>query len=89
MSRRQVEGIAMTSTTARSAIEAGGLDRLLPSWSIHGALSAAAVCSPSKAAIQFLRTGEPGREAETIPYHEFFNTIERAAALFQEASDGP
>ncbi|MBV8550739.1 MAG: AMP-binding protein [Acidobacteriaceae bacterium] len=85
----QVERIAMTSATARSAIEAGGLDRLLPSWSIHGALSAAAACSPNKAAIRFLRTGKPGEEAETTTYHEFLNSIERAAGLFQEASDGP
>jgi fatty-acyl-CoA synthase len=86
---RQVERIAMTSATARSAIEAGGLDRLLTSWSIHGALSAAAGCSPSKAAIQFLRTGEAGQGAETITYHEFLSSVELAAGLFQEASDGP
>jgi fatty-acyl-CoA synthase len=89
MARRQVERIAMTSEAARSAIESGGLDRLLPSWSIHGALSAAAACSPSKAAIRFLRTGEPGEAAETITYHEFLSSVEQAAALFQEASDEP
>jgi fatty-acyl-CoA synthase len=88
MARRQVERIAMNSAATRSVIESGGPDRLLPSWSIHGALSAAAACSPSKAAVQFLRTGEPGEAAETITYREFLSSVELAAGLFQEASDG-
>jgi fatty-acyl-CoA synthase len=79
----------MTSAATRNAIERGGSDRLLSSWSIHGALSAAASCSPNKAAIRFLRTAESGQEAETITYHELLSSIERAAGLFQEASDGP
>jgi fatty-acyl-CoA synthase len=79
----------MTSAAARNEIESGGFDRLLPSWSIHRALSAAAACSPRKAAIQFLRTGEPGDAVETTTYQELLRAVEAAACLFQEVSGGP
>ena len=81
--------IPLSGVEARAAIEREGLDRLLPAWSIRGALAATAAIEPDKAAISFLRDAGAPDLVDTLSYRSFFGRVETAASLFREVSQGP
>jgi fatty-acyl-CoA synthase len=81
--------VALTDVEARGAIERQGLDRLMPAWSIRGALAAAAAIEPEKTAISVLRDASAPDLVETISYRSFIGSVETAASLFRAVSQGP
>ena len=81
--------IALSGVEARRAIEREGLARLMPAWSIRGALASAASIEPEKTAISFVRDAGANDQVETITYRALIGSVETAASLFRTVSDGP
>ena len=81
--------IALSGVEARRAIEREGLARLMPAWSIRGALASAASIEQEKAAINFVRDAGASDQVETITYRALIGRVETAARLFRTVSDGP
>src|SRR5436189_6251472 len=81
--------IALSGAEARRAIEHEGLARLMPAWSIRGALASAASIEPEKAAIKFVRDAGASDQVETITYRALIGRVETAASVFRAGSDGP
>jgi fatty-acyl-CoA synthase len=81
--------IPLTGVEARRAIEREGLARLMPAWSIRGALASAASIEPEKAAINFVRDAGAIDRLETITYRALLGRVETAASLFRTVSNGP
>jgi fatty-acyl-CoA synthase len=81
--------IALSGVEARRAIEEEGLARLLPAWSIRGALASAASLEPEKPAIRFVRDAGAIDQVDTISYRALIGSVETAASLFRAVSDGP
>ena len=80
--------IALSGVEARRA-RREGLARLMPAWSIRGALASAASIEPEKAAINFVRDAGASDQVETITYRALIGRVETAASLFRSVSDGP
>src|SRR5688572_932251 len=81
--------IALSGVEARRAIEREGLARLMPAWSIRGALASAASIEREKPAINFVRDAGASDQVETITYGALAGRVETAARLFRTVSDGP
>ena len=81
--------VPLTGVEARRAIEREGLGRLMPAWSIRGALASAASIEPEKAAITFVRDAGASDQVETITYRALIGRVETAASLFRTVSNGP
>ena len=81
--------IALSGVEARRAIEREGLARLMPAWSIRGALASAASIEREKVAINFVRDAGANDQVETITYRALIGRVETAASLFRTVSDGP
>src|SRR4249919_334283 len=81
--------IALSGVEARRSIEREGLARLMPAWSIRGALASAASIEPEKTAISFVRDGGAIDQVDTITYRSLIGSVETAASLFRTVSDGP
>ena len=81
--------IPLSGVEARRAIEREGLARLMPAWSIRGALASAASIEPEKTAISFVRDAGANDQVETITYRALIDSVETAASLFRTVSDGP
>lgn len=82
--------IAITGRAARDAVEAAGIDGLLPAWTYHACLRLAAAAAPDKPANIFLPDAEPDTAPRTLSYAELLSLIERAANLFRaRAGDAP
>jgi fatty-acyl-CoA synthase len=88
-STSDIRRIALNGVAARRAIEQEGLARLMPAWSIRGALTAAASIEPEKIAISFVRDAGASDQVETITYRALIDRLSTAASLFRTVSDGP
>ena len=81
--------IALSDVEARNAIEQVGLERLMPHWSIRGALAAAAAIEPEKTALSLLENAATPERVDTITYRTLIHRLETAAGLFRAVSEGP
>jgi fatty-acyl-CoA synthase len=79
----------LSGVEARRAIEREGLARVMPAWSIRGALASAAAIDPEKTAISFVRDAGASDRVETITYRALMGSVETAASLFRTVSGGP
>ena len=77
----------MSGVEAQRAIEREGLARLLPSWSIRGALASAASIDPDKTAIGFVRDAGAFDQIDTINYRALIRTQCLSAGPLDQLSE--
>ena len=80
--------ICITGPAAHAAIEAAGMEGLLPAWTYHECLRLAAARDPAKIANIFLADARPETAPRLITYAELITRIEQAANLFHRLAGG-
>ncbi|WP_298215800.1 AMP-binding protein [Acidocella sp.] len=80
--------ICITGPAAITAIEAAGMEGLLPAWTYHGCLRLAAARHPDKIANIFLADARPETPPRILTYAELITRIEQAANLFHHLAAG-